>query len=165
MSAVTEVMATRKLRHRTLIRQAGSAAAVLTATAGLLTGALHPAAAATGTGTGSPTTLSGTGAYANLKVTVSQTQDLINQDVSVSWSGGTPTVPSSGDFYTDFVQIMQCWGDDPATGPDPSQCEYGGLSVGATVSGEYVTTREVATTGLVDPLETDVPAGYNGPNV
>ncbi|HEV2639164.1 MAG TPA: hypothetical protein VGX23_28750 [Actinocrinis sp.] len=147
------------------LRLAASAFAVLIAAVGLATTPAHQArAAAARPQDATPVTKSGTGQFGSLKVTVSQTQDLIDQNVDVSWTGAAQTYPS-GAFYTNFLEIMQCWGDDPATGPDPSQCEYGGLSVGAAVSGQYVTTREVATTGLVDPKETDVPAGYGGPDI
>ena len=147
------------------LRLAASAFAVLIAAVGLATTPAHPArAAAAAPADASPLTRGGSGQFSSLQVTVSQTKDLINQNVDVSWTGGTQTEPP-GAFYVNFLEIMQCWGDDPATGPDPSQCEYGGLTVGAAVSGNYVTTREVATTGLVDPKETDVPPGYNGPDV
>lgn len=59
---------------------------------------------------------------ANLEVTVSQTDQLTNQGIEISWSNATPT--SLGEFATDYLQIMQCWGDDPA-GPLPTQCQWG----------------------------------------
>jgi hypothetical protein len=81
-------------------------------------------------GSGSP--------YPNLKVTVNQTQNLVNQDVSVSWTGGVPTT-SDTTFNADYLQIFECWGDpvnpngaDP--GPPPSQCEFGGESSTPTTS-------------------------------
>ena len=82
-------------------------------------------------------------AFPNLKVTVNQTQNLQNQDISLSWTGGTQTVSGSpGDFNGDYLQIFECWGDpetdypdfasDP--GPPPSQCEMGGESSTPTSS-------------------------------
>jgi hypothetical protein len=59
--------------------------------------------------------------FKNLKVTVSQTQSLVNQAIKVSWSGGKPTI---GNLQGDFLQLMQCYGDANA-GPDPENCEYG----------------------------------------
>lgn len=53
--------------------------------------------------------------FQNLKVTVSQTESLVHQAVTVSWTGGT----NGG-----FLQIMQCYGD-ANTGPDPEDCEFG----------------------------------------
>ncbi len=58
----------------------------------------------------------------DLEITVSQTQELTSQGIEISWSNGTPT--SLGEFATDYLQIMQCWGDDPA-GPLPTQCQWG----------------------------------------
>lgn len=100
----------------------------------------------------SPLTKSGTGDFANLKVTVSQTKNLINQVVTVSWTGGAPTLPASGSFAQNYLQIMQCWGDDPA-GPARTQCQYGGLISQTTpAAGNWVRSRQVSTT-RVDPKE------------
>lgn len=82
-------------------------------------------------------TVSGRDAFAGLKVTVNQTANLVNQAVSVTWTGGTPTYTDaasgyfSGRFGGDYLQIFQCWGDDDGTtpsnpGPPPQQCEFGG---------------------------------------
>jgi hypothetical protein len=87
--------------------------------------------------TSSPVTVNGQGQYANLAVTVNQTKNLINQAVSVSWKGGTQTVSDQpGTFDGDYLQIFECWGDQPASNPPdpsdpgllPSQCEVGGES-------------------------------------
>jgi hypothetical protein len=73
--------------------------------------------------------------FPDLKVTVSQTQDLIQQGVTVSWAGGKQsTVPTQQLGGTNFLQIMQCWGDEPGsngTRPDRTTCQYGGLDVTA----------------------------------
>jgi len=92
--------------------------------------------------TDSQVTVSGQGQYSGLKVTVNQTKSLVNQAVSVSWTGGTPTFsnPANGSFSSTFngnyLQIFQCWGDPQTTdppdpsdpGPLPTQCEFGGES-------------------------------------
>lgn len=154
------------VRQIGMVRRIGSALAALAALAGLLASAPHPAAAdAVGSGADSAVTLSGSGPFSSLRVTVSQTQNLINQDVSVSWAGGVPTVPASGVFYTDYLQIMECWGDDTATGPDPAQCEFGPVRTTAQLGGTWANTRQLTYPGLVDPAEGDVPAGYAGPNL
>ena len=78
--------------------------------------------------TPSAVTVSGTGKFANLKVTVNQTQNLVNQVVSVTWTGGTPTQTGTDglSIANNFLQFMQCWGDDgTGTGPPPEQCEFG----------------------------------------
>lgn len=71
--------------------------------------------------------------FPGLKVTVSQTKDLIQQGITVSWTGGkqstTPTQQTGG---TDFLQLMQCWGDEPGsngTRPDRTTCQYGGFNL------------------------------------
>jgi len=74
----------------------------------------------------------GNGPYANLQVTVNQTQNLVNQAVSVSWTGGVQTT-SSAAFQADYLQIFECWGDPQSTdppdttdpGPLPTQCQFG----------------------------------------
>ncbi|MFD0519439.1 hypothetical protein [Paractinoplanes durhamensis] len=105
------------------------------------------------------TTVSGTGEFADLKVTVSQTSNLINQVVSVSWTGGKPTVDTS--VYLDYLQIMQCWGD-PVTGPDRTQCQYGALFTD-TRGGTWTGSRQVSYGGIfgegwTDPNEPIKPA-------
>lgn len=109
---------------------------------------------------GSAVTMSGKGEFAGLKVTVSQTTNLINQTVTVSWTGGKPTVPADGEFGADYLQIMQCWGDDP-TGPDRTQCQYGGsYTQPSPTAGTFVRSRQVNYGSLVDPKETlKQPAG------
>jgi hypothetical protein len=147
-------------------RRLSAGLAALAAIAGLMVSAQGPAAAATtGSAPNSPVTLSGTGPFSSLEVTVSQTQNLINQDINVSWTGGVPTVPASGVFYTNYLQIMECWGDNPQTGPDPSQCEFGPVRTTAALGGTWAHTRQLTYPGLADPAETDVPPGYNGPNL
>jgi hypothetical protein len=82
-------------------------------------------------------------AFPNLSVTVNQTQNLVNQDISVSWTGATQTISGSpGDFSGDYLQIFECWGDQETVypddtgdpGPPPSQCEMGGESSTPTSS-------------------------------
>ncbi len=108
-----------------------------------------PASAAADPAQGSPLTVSGKGDFASLKVTVSQTKNLINQAVKVSWAGGAPTVPAAG-FNINYLQIMQCWGDDPA-GPDRTQCQFGATTLG---NGSHTTDREVLS---FDPEEKPKP--------
>ncbi len=117
------------------------------------TAASHDAAGAAGTVMGLPTTSSAVtvsepnaasgSAFPNLKVTVNQTQNLVNQDISVSWTGGSQTISGSpGDFNGNYLQIFECWGDPETTypdyssdpGPPPSQCEFGGESSTPTSS-------------------------------
>jgi hypothetical protein len=88
--------------------------------------------------TESAVTISGRGQFSNLSITVNQTTKLTNQAISISWTGGTPTTRGAGRFDANFLQIMQCWGDDDGTvqgnpGPPPEQCEFG--AAGGTVNG------------------------------
>ncbi len=97
--------------------------------------------------TASQATVEGRGTFADLTITVNQTANLTNQAVSITWTGGTPTVSGPGRFGSQYLQIMQCWGDDDGTvqgnpGPPPEQCEqgavagsYGGLPGGLYPSG------------------------------
>ena len=89
--------------------------------------------------TSSAVTVDGRGTFSDLKVTVNQTQNLENQDVSVTWTGSSPTDNSS--FFEDnYLQIFQCWGDPDAAdpldsvnpGPPPTQCEFGGWSINSS---------------------------------
>ena len=75
--------------------------------------------------------------FPDLKVTISQTTDLIEQGIRVSWTGGRKSmVPNQQTGGTDFLQIMQCWGDEEGsdgTRPDRTTCQYGGFATpGAT---------------------------------
>jgi hypothetical protein len=64
--------------------------------------------------------------FKNLKVTVSQTQDITQQGLTVSWTGGQPSIVSAGEAESNFLQLMECWGDS-TDGPDPEDCEFGVL--------------------------------------
>src|SRR5215831_4748167 len=94
--------------------------------------ALAQPAAEAGAGGSSAMTLAGSGPYADLKVTVSQTRDLVDQSISITWNWAGAdkhtTRPGPADFGADYLQIMQCWGD-PA--PDRTQCEFGAYSADA----------------------------------
>lgn len=71
----------------------------------------------------------------NLAVTVSQTADLTSQGVTVSWTGAeSPTLrPQAGTGGENFLQIAQCWGEDPnwPGHPDRTTCQYGGFETAA----------------------------------
>ncbi|MGB8862370.1 MAG: hypothetical protein WCC60_24155, partial [Ilumatobacteraceae bacterium] len=126
--------------------------------------------------TPSAVTINGRGTFSKMAFTVNQTTDLNNQAVSITWTGGEPTLQGPGRFGADFVQIMQCWGDEDGTvpgnpGPPPEQCEqgaasatYAGVAVGAFPGG-LATTRVIfrsswpgydSTVGRVDPRTTNV---------
>jgi len=100
----------------------------------------------------SAVTVRGSGPFSDLEVTVSQTRQLRNQTVDITWRGGTPTLPTLGNFAFNYVQIMQCWGDGPE--PEREKCQFGGLT-GDPRGGNWASTRQV-TYGptLVDEEET-----------
>lgn len=112
---------------------------VLAVTAISLAASPAPAAApepgSAGTDTSLPAsdsqaTVRGRGAFAGLEVTVNQTAKLANQAVSVTWTGGAPTTTGSSRYDGNYMQIMQCWGDDDGStpdnpGPPPEQCVQG----------------------------------------
>src|SRR5262249_11455509 len=96
------------------------------------------------------TTVSGQGRFADLKITVSQTEGLIDQVVKISWTGGRPTLPQTGtSFSHNFLQLRQCWGDD-AGGPKREQCQYGALEGDGRGFGQ-VTSRQLPSGVLIDP--------------
>jgi hypothetical protein len=64
--------------------------------------------------------------FKNLKVTVSQTQDITQEGLTISWTGGVPSTVSGGAAQANFLQLMECWGDS-TNGPDPEDCEFGSL--------------------------------------
>lgn len=106
----------RRPARRRLVTGVGALLAALV-TALLPLPATTPAARAA---TGSAVTVSGhKGPYddfSGLKVTVHQTEQLRGQGVRITWTGGRPTQDG---FTYDYLQIMQCWGDDPG-GPRAS---------------------------------------------
>lgn len=81
--------------------------------------------------TDSQVTVSGRGAFSDLKITVNQTKNLLNQAISVNWTGGQPTTNQGpGRFAGNYLQLMQCWGEDDGTnpanpGPPPEKCVFG----------------------------------------
>ena len=116
--------------------------------------------------TPSAATVRGRGVFADLKVTVNQTASLASQAVSITWTGGEPTLSGPGRFGSNFLQIFQCWGDDDGTvpenpGPPAQQCVQGAAagSVGA-IPGGFASSRLIsregwknfdASLGTVDP--------------
>jgi hypothetical protein len=126
--------------------------------------------------TDSQVTVGGRGTFSDLQITVNQTTNLVNQAISVTWTGGKPTRQGPGRFASDYLQIMQCWGEDdgsnPANpGPAPEQCEagastavYGGNQSAAYPNG-FSTSRLISrdswpgfdpNVGVMDPTTKNV---------
>ncbi|MFJ4921460.1 hypothetical protein [Streptomyces sp. NPDC088725] len=122
------------------------AGAVLAQTVSVAMPASEPAAAAS-----SAVTVSGRGEFKDMRFTVSQTRNLASQALKVSWTGGTPTTVAGSQFNTDFVQLMQCWGDDDKSvpenpGPPRTQCQFGASPTtgrGSWPGNQYDDTRQV----------------------
>ncbi len=112
----------------TLIAVAVGAMAVLESATG------EPIAGSAGVDTSLPATdsamtLNGRGTFADLEITLNQTRNLANQAISVTWTGGKRTAGDSS-LWDNYLQIMQCWGDDDGSiaenpGPPPEQCVFG----------------------------------------
>jgi len=74
--------------------------------------------------------------FQNLQFTVSQTQNLTYQGVEVSWKNARAS--SAIQFAQNFMQIMQCWSDDPRT------CQFGASTDAlAAKSGFLVQSRSI----------------------
>lgn len=102
----------------------------------------------------SATTKKGDAAFPGLEVSVSKTKGLVNEVVNVTWKGGAPSEPIGG-FRRNFLQLMQCWGDDPS-GPSPKQCQFGAIAAvqGNSAIGTAVRSRLLKSDTLpVDPEE------------
>jgi hypothetical protein len=119
-----------------------------------------------GSGSSSAFTVHGRDQFSNLSVTVSQTKNLIRQVVNVSWTGGAPTVQGGQVFGINYLQMMECWGDDPTAPSFRNQCEFGAFD-GDNRAGAWVTSRQVTYGALVDPAEpiTLPPGGTGSLNV
>ncbi|MBI3256684.1 MAG: hypothetical protein HYZ59_02735 [Actinobacteria bacterium] len=116
--------------------------------------------------TDSQVTESGRGVFANLRITVNQTRNLVNQAISVTWTGGKPTrIGGGAPFGDNYLQIMQCWGDDDGSipdnpGPPPEQCvqgAYGGIKGGRAgspfPSGSFAMQRIVSSESWPDVFD------------
>ncbi|UUN28804.1 hypothetical protein [Streptomyces sp. FIT100] len=93
--------------------------------------------------------------FSGLRVTVHQTKGLRSQGVKVSWEGGKETAIG---FPANYLQIMQCWGDDPE-GPEREQCQFGSAekSNDAQYTGDRIVGMESAASSAFDPNETEYP--------
>jgi hypothetical protein len=152
----------------------GSTASAITLnwTNGLLNSSNQPIAGVTSTDGGpelnpNPDRTAGAGPlsfmdsdFKNLQVMVSQTQNITHQSVTVSWKGAPP---SNGSPSTDFMQMMECYGDS-ASGPSPEGCEYGSTGMlGTQIPNQSITSRlgPLCTAGSV-PSTTSPPSGPGG---
>jgi len=104
--------------------------------------------------------------FKDLSVSVSQTANLTNQGIRISWTGSKPTSP--GQFATDYLQIMQCWGE-ASTGPTPQQCQWGAPNpVLNNLMGTKASGRSLQASGDPNQVLTDdlkIPPPLTNPNL
>lgn len=100
-----------------------------------------------------------TAPFKNLSITVSQTENLVSQAVSIKYSGlASSRRPTAGsDGGSNFLQIAQCWGEDPNNPghPDRTTCQYGTTNNPAAVRDGFLSTD------TVDPHDSDISFEYN----
>jgi hypothetical protein len=97
--------------------------------------------------------------FENLTLHVTQTDHLVHQAITVTWSGGVPT---DQPFKSNFLQMMQCYGD-AFTGPDPEACEYGSAGMlQPTVVNSGIGSREGRACATSKPDTTNPPAAASG---
>lgn len=136
-----------------LTRSLAGVAIVLALAPALLTGAIGASTDASAAVTdGTPRTVKGTGDFASVEVTVGNTVDLINQSVTVSWTGASPTVATaSGLVLGNAMQLMQCWAE-PGQQPTREQCQFGGFVDVPNATGNMASRQ--MTQSVIDPNET-----------
>jgi hypothetical protein len=105
----------------------------------------------------------------DLSVTVSQTKDLTSQGIVVDWTGGLQsTAPGSSSGGENFLQILQCWGDDPNKPgtPDRTTCQYGAFNAAGAQRDNFVQESSIAdeddiysvpAAGFTSPAYTSIP--------
>jgi hypothetical protein len=100
--------------------------------------------------------------FKGLQVTVSQTQDITHQGVTITWKGGEPTIDNAGSPQGNFLQLMECYGDG-STGPSPQDCEYGSAGLlGTATTNTTVGTRVGDLCVPGGPSVTNPPPSANG---
>jgi hypothetical protein len=109
--------------------------------------------------TDSAVTVRGRGAFSDLEIRVNQTRDLVNQAVSLTWTGATPTISTNVRFSQHYLQIFQCWGEADGSvpgnpGPPPEQCVQGAadgvpdsVNTGLFPAGGQTLTRIISRVG------------------
>jgi len=88
-----------------------------------------------------------TAPFPDLKVSVSQTANLVSQGITITYSGLKKSVrPGGGDGGSNFLQVAQCWGEDPLNPghPDRTTCQYGLTGYAAAARDAFVTSNTVA---------------------
>ncbi|MBG6055807.1 hypothetical protein IWX81_002235 [Salinibacterium sp. CAN_S4] len=96
--------------------------------------------------------------FDDIKVSVSQTQGIVDQTVRVTVTGFRPTISSTqsqdgfaADNAKNYVQAMQCWGPDPKAADFNETCQWGGRVDGTGVGDSVIADN----LGRVGPLDND----------
>jgi hypothetical protein len=105
--------------------------------------------------------------FKSLQVTVSQTENIGQQGITVSWTGAEPPPSASPQF--NFLQMMECYGDSDS-GPSPEGCEFGSagmlggnpVNAGVGDRGGYL-CGTATTPGTVAPSLTNPPDAEQTP--
>ena len=102
--------------------------------------------------------------FQNLTVKVSQTQDITHQGLTVTWSGAQQTQEPTGFPATDYLQLMECYGDS-SSGPSPEGCEFGSSLIPGGEPNPSVGTRvgDLCPPGAVASTS-NPPLSLNGDN-
>ncbi|HEY3339302.1 MAG TPA: hypothetical protein VGK18_12415 [Propionicimonas sp.] len=105
--------------------------------------------------------------FPDLKVSISQTEGLIQQGIKLNWTGAKKSqVPNQQTGGENFLQVAQCWGDEPGsngTRPDRTTCQYGGLNLpGAT---RYSNRGREAEVAAEDASHTAVSSSFFDPTM
>jgi hypothetical protein len=85
--------------------------------------------------------------FPDLEVTVSQTENLVSQGLRVSWKNGKQSAQPQGSAGgANFLQVAQCWGEDPLNPghPDRRTCQYGGTRGYAATRDGFTQMEQVA---------------------
>lgn len=86
--------------------------------------------------------------FKDLEVTVSQTEGLIDQAITVSAAGMPPTERDFGaGGVRNFLQVMQCWGADPNDADFAETCQWGGFHPEEVGGAEALTSVTSVFTG------------------
>ncbi len=78
--------------------------------------------------------------FSDLKFTVSQTTDLRDQVIDLSWTGGTQSFESP----SNFMQVMQCWSASVDTPPTREQCAFGGTESPGQATQTAIRSRNIS---------------------
>ena len=102
--------------------------------------------------------------FDDLSITVSQTEGIIDQTIRVGVSGfaGTRSSTLFGQNVMNYLQAMQCWGEDPLEKDFVKTCQWGGMAapnngVGGSVIGDNLLRISTVDADPIIPTTVDNP--------